>query len=136
MRNYFLFCFVFVLFISGCATLSESSSYTEIYRLKDRISVLEEELSQKQKENIELRQKIAELERLIEERTILHMPSGEEIQEALKNAGFYDGEIDGQVGPKTKRAIREFQEANGLNPDGVVGSRTWEILRKHLDSSS
>ena len=136
MRINFLFCLIFVLFISGCATLSDSSSRTEVYKLKDRVSILEEELSQKQKENIELRQEIAELERLVDERTILRMPSAEEIQEALLKAGFYDGEVDGQLGPKTKSAIREFQEANGLNPDGVVGSRTWEMLRKHLDNPS
>jgi murein L,D-transpeptidase YcbB/YkuD len=136
MRINLLFCLITALFISGCATLSDSPSRTEIYRLKDRISILEEELGQKRKENIELRQEIAELERLVEEKTILRMPTGEEVQEALKNAGFYDGEIDGQVGLRTKMAIREFQEANGLNPDGVVGSRTWEILRKHLADSS
>lgn len=136
MRIIFLFSFMLVFFISGCATLSDSSSRTEIYRLKDRVSILEEELSQKQRENIELRQAVAELERLVEERTILRMPKTEEIQQALQKAGFYEGEVDGQLGPKTKRAIREFQEANGLNPDGVVGSRTWEILRKHLASSS
>ncbi len=56
----------------------------------------------------------------------------EEIQIALKNAGFYKGVIDGIIGPKTKRAIREFQKANGLKADGLVGPKTWPILERYL----
>ncbi len=54
------------------------------------------------------------------------------IQEALKISGYYDGEIDGKVGPKTKKAIREFQTAKGLASDGVVGPKTWAELEKVL----
>lgn len=54
------------------------------------------------------------------------------IQTALKNSGFYKGEIDGKIGPRTKSAIRAFQKANNLNPDGVVGSKTWDALKKYL----
>ncbi|MBU1726524.1 MAG: peptidoglycan-binding protein [Candidatus Omnitrophica bacterium] len=62
-----------------------------------------------------------------------NMPDAKEIQSALKNAGFYKGEIDGAIGEKTKEAIRSFQSANDLNPDGVVGSRTWSALTKYLE---
>jgi peptidoglycan hydrolase-like protein with peptidoglycan-binding domain len=61
------------------------------------------------------------------------MPSAKEIQAALKGAGFYSGELDGVIGPATKEAIRKFQEANQLTPDGVVGSKTWAILEKYLE---
>lgn len=54
------------------------------------------------------------------------------IQRALKNAGFYAGAIDGKVGPKTKKAIQEFQAAKGLKVDGKVGSKTWAELEKYL----
>ncbi|MEM7817114.1 MAG: peptidoglycan-binding domain-containing protein [Candidatus Aenigmatarchaeota archaeon] len=54
------------------------------------------------------------------------------MQRALRNAGFYKGPIDGKIGPQTKNAIKEFQKANGLVPDGVVGRRTWEKLSKYL----
>jgi len=121
-----------ILSFLGCATLPEGSKDVEIYRLKARIGVLEDELSQKQKENLSLKEEIAQLKQLLEERTVFKMPSGKEIQTALKNAGFYNGEIDGQIGPKTKEAIIKFQEANKLTADGVVGSRTWELLRKYL----
>lgn len=55
-----------------------------------------------------------------------------QIQIALKNSGFYKGEIDGKIGPRTKTAIRAFQKAKNLNLDGVVGSKTWEELKKYL----
>lgn len=54
------------------------------------------------------------------------------IQTALKAANFYTGNIDGKVGPKTKRAIVEFQKAKGLKPDGKVGPKTWRELEKYL----
>ena len=60
------------------------------------------------------------------------LPSPQEIQQALKNANLYQGEIDGNIGPKTKRAIEEFQTQNNLNADGKVGSKTWDKLRVYL----
>ena len=54
-----------------------------------------------------------------------------EIQICLQNAGFYKGKIDGVKGKSTKKAIKEFQKANGLKADGKVGSKTWEALSKY-----
>ncbi|MCM8756776.1 MAG: peptidoglycan-binding protein [Candidatus Omnitrophica bacterium] len=59
--------------------------------------------------------------------------SAKKIQLALKNAGFYDGPIDGKIGDKTRKAIKEFQKANGLTPDGIVGRRTIAKLVKYLN---
>lgn len=55
-----------------------------------------------------------------------------DIQRALKNAGFYAGAIDGKIGPRTKRAIEDFQTAKGLKADGKVGPKTWAELEKYL----
>ena len=55
-----------------------------------------------------------------------------DIQKALKNAGFYSGSIDGKLGPKTKKAIEEFQSSKGLKADGKVGPKTWAELEKYL----
>lgn len=55
-----------------------------------------------------------------------------QIQSALKKANFFKGEIDGKIGPQTKRAIKVFQKSKDLNPDGVVGQKTWEELNKFL----
>ncbi len=63
-----------------------------------------------------------------------YKPTGLEIQTALKNAGYYTGAVDGKVGPKSKKAIEEFQKANGLKADGKVGPKTWEALSKHLNA--
>ena len=53
-------------------------------------------------------------------------------QRALTAAGFYKGPVDGKEGPKTKQAVKEFQQANGLKVDGVVGSTTRQALAKYL----
>ena len=37
--------------------------------------------------------------------------------------------IDGFFGLSTNRKVREYQSANQLAPDGVVGAVTWESLR-------
>ncbi|MCK9594462.1 MAG: peptidoglycan-binding domain-containing protein [Candidatus Omnitrophica bacterium] len=68
-----------------------------------------------------------------EEKTVIKVPNAGHIQTALKNAKFYNGDVDGKIGPRTKDAIREFQRANQLNADGVVGSETWAILGKYLE---
>ena len=60
-------------------------------------------------------------------------PSAEEIQQALKNAGLYEGEIDGKIGPKTNKAIEEFQAKNNLKVDGKVGRKTWEKMKEYLN---
>ena len=63
-------------------------------------------------------------------------PSTREIQQALKNSGFYQGALDGKMGPKTHNAVKEFQRVHGLNDDGVVGKQTWAKLRSYLDLSA
>jgi len=55
-----------------------------------------------------------------------------DIQRALKNAGFDIGTIDGKIGPKTKKAIEDFQKSKGLKVDGKVGPKTWAELEKYL----
>ncbi len=59
----------------------------------------------------------------------------QQIQLALKAAGFDPGSSDGKLGPRTKAAVRDFQQANGLNPDGKVGSRTWSKLEPYLKTA-
>jgi N-acetylmuramoyl-L-alanine amidase len=38
------------------------------------------------------------------------------------------GTVDGIFGTKTLTAVRQFQEANGMTVDGVVGKNTWKKL--------
>ena len=58
-----------------------------------------------------------------------------QIQTALKNAGLYNGAVDGKIGPGSKRAIIAFQKNNGLKADGKVGAKTWAALEPYLNGA-
>ena len=47
-----------------------------------------------------------------------------DIQQFLADNGFNPGPIDGQIGEKTKSAIKDFQRQAGVTADGVVGTKT------------
>ena len=46
------------------------------------------------------------------------------IQTKLKRWGYFDGPVDGIYGSKTSKAVRSFQQKNGLTADGVAGPAT------------
>lgn len=50
------------------------------------------------------------------------------LQRRLIAAGHDAGEIDGRFGSKTEAAVRDFQERNELDVDGIVGPQTWQHL--------
>jgi peptidoglycan hydrolase-like protein with peptidoglycan-binding domain len=51
-----------------------------------------------------------------------------EVQEALKAKGNDPGPIDGRMGPKTRAALKAFQEANGLKATGQLDDQTADKL--------
>ncbi len=53
----------------------------------------------------------------------------EEMQQRLTRAGFDTDGIDGKIGPKTISAVRAYQVANGLTPDGYASLRLLQRLR-------
>ena len=56
----------------------------------------------------------------------------EYLQLALQRAGYRDLALDGIFGARTGDAVRDFQQRNGLFPDGVVGRLTWNRLMPYL----
>lgn len=49
------------------------------------------------------------------------------LQEALKKAGIVAG-TDGEFGPATEKAVKEFQQNKGLVADGIVTLKTREQM--------
>lgn len=58
------------------------------------------------------------------------------IQQRLQELGYFQGNATGYFGSVTKAAVIEFQQAKGLNPDGIVGSNTQASLQGVAQSSS
>ncbi len=52
----------------------------------------------------------------------------QEMQEALRNQGYYYGATDGYYGEGTENAVKSFQRTNGLDVDGVAGPATLRTL--------
>jgi Putative peptidoglycan binding domain len=50
------------------------------------------------------------------------------LQARLKELGYFSGEAGGNFLVKTRDAVKAFQIANGLSPDGEVGAYTWKKL--------
>jgi peptidoglycan hydrolase-like protein with peptidoglycan-binding domain len=51
------------------------------------------------------------------------------LQRQLGVLGFDPGPVDGRYGPRTTDAVKHLQEVSGLEPDGIVGPLTAEVLR-------
>jgi hypothetical protein len=49
-------------------------------------------------------------------------------QALLVAAGENPGAVDGIGGPKFAKAVKGFQQVQGLTADGIVGPQTWEQL--------
>lgn len=125
-------------------TLSQEVSRIDA-SLRETEAALKEEEAKQKALTAELAASRGRIGSLKEERGVLsagkyRTPSGFElpsvsIQKALKSAGYYDGKIDGKIGPATRSAIRDFQSGHGLTADGVCGRKTWEKLKTYLDTS-
>jgi peptidoglycan hydrolase-like protein with peptidoglycan-binding domain len=59
-------------------------------------------------------------------------PAVEAVQRQLRDLGFLHGSADGDFGPVTALAVRDFQRRSLLLPDAIVGPRTELELRQAL----
>ena len=60
-------------------------------------------------------------------------PAVAELQKDLISLGFYRAGADGDFGPGTEQAVRDFQAAHGLADDGIAGFLTYAIIDKVLE---
>lgn len=59
-----------------------------------------------------------------------------ELQTALVKLGYNTNGVDGRFGAGTQRAVISFQKDNGLEADGLAGTKTLELLYKKADGTS
>lgn len=138
-------------FLSGCATTNQRSM---IDNLNSRISMLEDTVRRRDSEIAglhsradQLSKEIAKKDQAIKSLTPAPKPvtttkdsigvirvdtTVENVQTALKNAGYYDGNVDGKIGPRTINSIAAFQKDNGLKQDSIIGQKTWDLLKQFL----
>lgn len=50
------------------------------------------------------------------------------VQRRLKELGYYTGSVDGNFGSGSEKALKAFQEKNGLTADGIAGKGTYAVL--------
>jgi len=55
------------------------------------------------------------------------------IQQSISNSGIKIN-VDGAYGSKTQQAIKDFQKAQGLEVDGIIGPNTRAALKKYNDN--
>ena len=58
------------------------------------------------------------------------------IQSCLQRLGYFNGPVTGKFGSLTQNGVIRFQKANGVTADGVVGSRTKQLLQSQCQSRS
>jgi len=52
------------------------------------------------------------------------------VQSLMKVLGYLNTQPNGIYGTQTRAAVMQFQRANRINPDGVVGARTWMAIMR------
>lgn len=126
---------IFVVSLSGCSTTGKSKDL-EIQGLRTQVSALEsqtpartEDINSLDQTALSSSSTTGNLEGSAE---VKDKPSARQIQAALKNAGYYQGVIDGKFGRKTRQAVKDFQKANNLSVDGKVGKKTWAALKEYI----
>ncbi|OIO37422.1 MAG: hypothetical protein AUJ75_04245 [Candidatus Omnitrophica bacterium CG1_02_49_10] len=129
--------------LTGCAAQRNSLQESQNQQLQMQVRALEQGLRIKDDEIQDLKDDVERLKSAKaysekrpaynEPLNVTPKPTNKKVQSALKNAGFYNGPVDGVIGKKTKASIRDFQAANGLKADGVMGKKTWTKLAKYVE---
>ncbi len=122
--------FVLMAALTGCLKkASDENVSMEPAATEEATTVAMEDVSQ---EAGAMRGKSVSVEPAVSQSAAVEKPSIQDVQKALKNAGLYEGKIDGISGPVTREAIKSFQSQNGLKSDGKAGPMTWQKLKEYL----
>jgi murein L,D-transpeptidase YcbB/YkuD len=130
-----------VLALAGCQTTAQRD-LLPAEELQARVLHLENLASQRDTEISQLRDELqAERQMRHDLETQLKGQSSaaatsmslRNVQRSLTRAGFDPGKIDGIMGSKTRTALRAFQRAHGLSPDGRVGPHTIAKLKPYIE---
>ncbi|MBF0489266.1 MAG: peptidoglycan-binding protein [Candidatus Omnitrophica bacterium] len=150
---------IFLATLTGCATTGGVKTNQE--QMQTRMTELEKKVEEKDSEIVDLQYQVKDLSSKVGgsakdsadvsdetvsskgsfSKAITKVSSDDinrvnadvsDIQKALKNAGNYTGKIDGKLGAGTKLAIVEFQKEHHLAADGVLGKKTWKLLKANL----
>ncbi len=141
-KQYFVYSFVFIftiLLLNGCATAPKKTAGPSH---EEQVAQLQNEVQAKDQQIQELQYQLQNTQAPMVSGNSNYSKSSRsskfikasgvsvlDVQRALERAGFDPGPADGQMGKKTKSAIKAFQRKNNLKADGVVGERTWSALK-------
>ena len=146
---------VTAVFLSGCAATQQP---TAVNQLQIRVAQIERQLEQYDQDVADLKYSVEDLAARGKGaarpadtgRNAAQTPSSQtsesdrqqilrvavapqDVQTALRNAGYYKGAIDGKLGPESQNAIKAFQKAHDLGNDGIIGKKTWAELKNYLE---
>jgi len=141
---------VIAMVAAGCSSVPKKTK-AEISGIKTRVDTLESRVGEVETKQTYTERATQEQAAAIEEVKSIKMANTnistkakvskvsakmKEIQACLKNAGFYNGPVDGIKGRKTRKGIKDFQRANGLVADGLAGRKTWDALSRYASGSN
>lgn len=132
-----------LFFISGCATTKKTSDLDErLFALEAKMNSIEQNQANAEDrlsglEVVSSRQ--AEAAREAISISPDKKPANpcikltkKDIQLALKNAGYYNGPIDGKLGSGTIKSLKKFQKENRLKANGKINKETRNKLSAYL----
>ena len=137
----FIFLMVIPILAFGCAT-TRAKRPDATADLQSQVTQLQNEVQAKDQQIEELQSQLESSRRALQPGAVYPGPSfpkssvirvsgvtATDVQNALLKTGIDPGPVDGRVGKKTKTAIKEFQRRHNLTADGIVGERTWALLK-------
>ena len=60
----------------------------------------------------------------------------ERLQMLLEEVGYNPGTIDGEMGHRTREAVKSFQKGCGLKATGYVNKKTWQTLNRAYEADA